>query len=1086
MKGKLVALMLLLAVFLGGMGAFLYPIVNGLLLDRQQSMTAQLFLSREQEQNMIQSTEPADPLRIAMEAYNQRIFEEGQAGFNSVAAYETPTFTLADYGLEDEVFGVISIPSLEVEMPIYLGANSENLALGAAHLSQTSLPIGGENTNCVIAGHRGWRGGAFFRDIPKLKAGELVEITNLWETITYEVVDVKTIYPKASKLTYLKQKRLRSELNSMRRESVLLKVQLPLNQQINQFRHERSLDREIMESLRPGGRKVPANPKKVNELSQQILKRKNDTLQKKYGQLAYQSNKSLNDQIQHLTAQSKAIKVQIRSLEAKGSALTQVERKKLLDLKKQGNDLSRKISTRIGARNSKADFAYIEKKLGIVSNNAFKRKQQIASGILLLRSFVLRPLDEDQDTQGLRYGIDFISHRQNRRIVTGVAKFPFKATKKTILAVTPRPVKEKVSEIAADVSNRVHLIKQTQVHKIFRSINRGKLTAKRVIHETGRAAFDAAPLGIRTAVQRGAQGYRFARHKYDAVAAGIQNTVYRTKVWFANTPLGRLMTWQKILNEKLLALFKAAAAFAKSAALWLGLVILLLILLAGIISGIAGSMVGSSSTLILSPAESTSGKINLAPYSQIIRSEMTRFNGEIANVMSRYEDNDAYDNVTMQYSGVSNNSRELLSMMAVRMGQNLDLEQNPNVKDYLVSLYRASHSYSVAMHQYTCEGCEERVVQKVEVDPITGQPTIKLEKEIYCPGHTDVTITVSALAFDAIFAADDYRGSGDNWDGWTEENIAWCKAIYDMDWEELYEGVEIAQDVNIGGIVASANEQQIWNFLMDLTGNAYGAAGLMGNLYAESRLNPTNLQDACEASLGYNDRSYTDAVDFGTYQDFGTDWAGYGLAQWTWPDRKQTLLEFAQQVGASVGSLDLQLHFLAWELEERGLLSELKAVRSVHEASDLVLIRYEAPQDQGEATRKLRRRLCDAFYNKFMGFEYPLTQRIIQIASNGISEESMGGWQWVSQVYTTAGINLDDTCCAYHSSEKYGGNTDWNTIPPGAIVYGYSGSAFGHAGIYIGNGMVCHYNSGVCFTPLEKWIQEYQGYTWGYPGGSPA
>ena len=198
MKGKLIALILLLTVFLGGLGAFLYPIVNGLLLDRQQSMAAQLFLSREQEQDAIQSMEPADPLRIAMEAYNQRIFEEGQAGFNSVAAYETSSFILADYGLEDEVFGVISIPSLEVEMPIYLGANSENLALGAAHLSQTSLPIGGENTNCVIAGHRGWRGGAYFRDIPKLKAGDLVQITNLWETLTYQVTEVKTIYPKAN------------------------------------------------------------------------------------------------------------------------------------------------------------------------------------------------------------------------------------------------------------------------------------------------------------------------------------------------------------------------------------------------------------------------------------------------------------------------------------------------------------------------------------------------------------------------------------------------------------------------------------------------------------------------------------------------------------------------------------------------------------------------------------------------------------------------------------------------------------------------------------------------------------------------
>ena len=196
MKGKLIVLILLLAVFLGGLGAFLYPIVNGLLLDRQQSRTAQLFLSREQA---VESPEPADPLRVAMEAYNLRIFEEGQAGFNSVDAYETPSFLLSDYGLEEEVFGVISIPSLEVEIPIYLGASAENLALGAAHLSQTSLPIGGKNTNCVIAGHRGWRGGAYFRDIPRLKAGDLVQITNLWETLTYQVNEVKTIYPKSNK-----------------------------------------------------------------------------------------------------------------------------------------------------------------------------------------------------------------------------------------------------------------------------------------------------------------------------------------------------------------------------------------------------------------------------------------------------------------------------------------------------------------------------------------------------------------------------------------------------------------------------------------------------------------------------------------------------------------------------------------------------------------------------------------------------------------------------------------------------------------------------------------------------------------------
>ena len=92
-------------------------------------------------------------------------------------------------------------------------------------------------------------------------------------------------------------------------------------------------------------------------------------------------------------------------------------------------------------------------------------------------------------------------------------------------------------------------------------------------------------------------------------------------------------------------------------------------------------------------------------------------------------------------------------------------------------------------------------------------------------------------------------------------------------------------------------QQQIWNYLLEITGNAYAAAGLMGNLYAESGLNSTNLQDACEASLGYEDSTYTDAVDSGIYSDFATDRAGYGLAQWTWQERKQNLLSFAQDAG---------------------------------------------------------------------------------------------------------------------------------------------------------------------------------------------
>ena len=80
-------------------------------------------------------------------------------------------------------------------LSLYLGATYRHMADGAAHLSQTSLPIGGENTNAVIAGHRGWGGAAYFRYITELKPGDKVIITNLWGTITYRVAETQIIRP---------------------------------------------------------------------------------------------------------------------------------------------------------------------------------------------------------------------------------------------------------------------------------------------------------------------------------------------------------------------------------------------------------------------------------------------------------------------------------------------------------------------------------------------------------------------------------------------------------------------------------------------------------------------------------------------------------------------------------------------------------------------------------------------------------------------------------------------------------------------------------------------------------------------------
>ena len=131
----------------------------------------------------------------AMTSYNKELWSEKQSGLCDPWSYTQPSFTLGDFGREDEVFAVISIPAIDLSMPIYLGATDAHLTAGAAQLSQTSLPIGGNNTNCVIAGHRGYNGAAYFRNITELQPGDVIQITNLWETLTYTVKTTDIIEP---------------------------------------------------------------------------------------------------------------------------------------------------------------------------------------------------------------------------------------------------------------------------------------------------------------------------------------------------------------------------------------------------------------------------------------------------------------------------------------------------------------------------------------------------------------------------------------------------------------------------------------------------------------------------------------------------------------------------------------------------------------------------------------------------------------------------------------------------------------------------------------------------------------------------
>ena len=182
------------AIFLAGLTIFLWPELVGAHLSYQAHIAVSEFFDMSAatendndvtfeyvEGPVVSPTpRPYAELYEAMRQYNAQIYENGQAGLTDAWAYQQASFDLTAYGVEDGAMGVISIPKMDVELPIYLGATYDNMAKGAVHLSQTSLPIGGA---------------PYFRYIDLLEVGDEVYITNLWETLTYKVTSIKVIEP---------------------------------------------------------------------------------------------------------------------------------------------------------------------------------------------------------------------------------------------------------------------------------------------------------------------------------------------------------------------------------------------------------------------------------------------------------------------------------------------------------------------------------------------------------------------------------------------------------------------------------------------------------------------------------------------------------------------------------------------------------------------------------------------------------------------------------------------------------------------------------------------------------------------------
>ena len=177
-------------VFLTALGITLYPIISNYV---NQKYASKIYTEYEEMIQNVDDTSLKDARRLA-EQYNNALAP--------VSAYEQESLSEASQNYDtllnmggNGIMGYVEIPSIQVNLPIYHGTDSETLERGIGHLLGSSLPIGGASTHSVLSGHSGLAGQKMFTDLLQVKEGDVFYLHVLGETLAYQVVSLNTVLP---------------------------------------------------------------------------------------------------------------------------------------------------------------------------------------------------------------------------------------------------------------------------------------------------------------------------------------------------------------------------------------------------------------------------------------------------------------------------------------------------------------------------------------------------------------------------------------------------------------------------------------------------------------------------------------------------------------------------------------------------------------------------------------------------------------------------------------------------------------------------------------------------------------------------
>ena len=180
-------------IFLMGLSLLLYPMVSNYLNSKRAQDVIQSYT---QDMESVSQDDSQEWLSCAY-AYNATLEGRGVPDAFALTTPEEDENYLSQLSFrEDGVMGSIEIPKISVSLPIYHGTGEEVLSKGAGHLQGSALPVGGENTHCVISAHRGLPSAAMFTDLDQLEIGDHFYISVLNETLCYEVDQILVVEPE--------------------------------------------------------------------------------------------------------------------------------------------------------------------------------------------------------------------------------------------------------------------------------------------------------------------------------------------------------------------------------------------------------------------------------------------------------------------------------------------------------------------------------------------------------------------------------------------------------------------------------------------------------------------------------------------------------------------------------------------------------------------------------------------------------------------------------------------------------------------------------------------------------------------------